>query len=87
MENKTLNSAVMELKNLSKQEKDVHQKARYDVALLYAEGKYEESCGELQSRFWTQSFLFGPSERHCVRALFPFAENCGRMLLTHREKQ
>ena len=39
MENEMLNPAVMELKNLSKQEKDVHQKARYDVALLYVEGK------------------------------------------------
>lgn len=38
MENQMLNPAVMELQNLSKQEKDVHQKARYDVALLYVEG-------------------------------------------------
>ena len=39
MESKTLNPSVMELKNLSEQEKNVHQKARYDVALLYVEGK------------------------------------------------
>ena len=39
MENQMLKPAVMELQNLSKQEKDVHQKARYDVALLYVEGK------------------------------------------------
>ena len=39
MENKTLNPAVTELGDLSKQEKDVHQKARYGVALLCVEGK------------------------------------------------
>ena len=39
MENKTPNHSIMELRYLSKQEKDVHQKARYEVALLHAEGK------------------------------------------------
>ena len=46
METKTLNPSVMELRHLSKQEKDVRQKARYEVALLHAEGKSSQDISE-----------------------------------------
>ena len=54
MENKTLNPSIMELSHLSKQEKDVHQKARYEVALLHAEGKSSQdmACPKYSEHFF-----------------------------------
>ena len=46
MENKTPNPSIMELRHLSKQEKNVHQKARYEVALLHTEGKSSRDISE-----------------------------------------
>ena len=46
METKTPNPSIMELRHLSQQEKDVRQKARYEVALLHAEGKSSQDISE-----------------------------------------
>lgn len=46
MDNQMLHSNIEELKKLSRQEKDVHQKARYDVVLLHLEGHTSADISE-----------------------------------------
>ena len=46
MESKAVNASVEELLSLTRQEKNVHQKARYDVVLLHLEGHSSADISE-----------------------------------------